>query len=132
MSESLRDGLIRALPYGRRYARALTGNQPEGDLLVAQSLRGLTSQPPAEGFTPLLQLYQAISRLYATDETHRSTQGPGLSSTQRQLLLLTTLEEINVETAARIIWPAPRPGRARAGNRTKAAPQRGADLRPDY
>ncbi|MCI1795167.1 MAG: response regulator, partial [Acetobacter lovaniensis] len=101
MSESLRDGLIRALPYGRRYARALTGNQPEGDLLVAQSLRGLTSQPPAEGFTPLLQLYQAISRLYATDETHRSTQGPGLSSTQRQLLLLTTLEEISVETAAR-------------------------------
>lgn len=103
MSESLRDGLIRALPYGRRYARALTGNQPEGDLLVAESLRGLTSQRPAEGFTPLLQLYQAISRLYAVHETERTTQGPGLSPTQRQLLLLTTLEEINIDTAARII-----------------------------
>ncbi len=103
MSESLRDGLIRALPYGRRYARALTGNQPEGDLLVAQSLRGLTSQPPAEGFTPLLQLYQAISRLYGLEEEQRSTHGPGLSPVQRQLLLLTTLEEVGVETAARII-----------------------------
>ena len=103
MSESVRDGLIRALPYGRRYARALTGNQPEGDLLVAQSLRSMTSQPPTEGLTPLLQLYQAISRLYTVDEARRSTQGSGLSPSQRQLLLLTTLEEINVDIAARII-----------------------------
>lgn len=103
MSESVRDGLIRALPYGRRYARALTGNQPEGDLLVAQSLRSMTSQPPTEGFTPLLQLYQAISRLYGVDEARRGTQGAGLSPSQRQLLLLTTLEEINVDSAARII-----------------------------
>ena len=103
MSESVHDRLIRALPYGRRYARALTGNQPEGDLLVAQSLRSMTSQPPTEGLTPLLQLYQAISRLYTVDEARRSTQGSGLSPSQRQLLLLTTLEEINVDIAARII-----------------------------
>jgi hypothetical protein len=33
------DDLIRALPYARRYARALAGNQLQGDALVADSLK---------------------------------------------------------------------------------------------
>lgn len=102
MSESLRDGLIRALPYGRRYARALTGSQPEGDLLVAESLRGLSAQRLKEGFTPLYQLYEAISGLFFRKGFAAEYDVAGLSVTQRQLLLLITLEEVPVEMAARI------------------------------
>lgn len=102
MSESLRDGLIRALPYGRRYARALTGSQPEGDLLVAESLRGLSAQRLKEGFTPLCQLYEAISGLFSRKGFAAEYDVAGLSVTQRQLLLLITLEEVPVEMAARI------------------------------
>ncbi|ASC07092.1 regulator [Acetobacter pasteurianus] len=102
MSESLRDGLIRALPYGRRYARALTGSQPEGDLLVAESLRGLSAQRLKEGFTPLYQLYEAISGLFSRKGFAAEYDVAGLSVTQRQLLLLITLEEVPVEMAARI------------------------------
>ena len=43
MANTRRDDLIRALPYARRYARALTGSQQRGDLLVAESLRELLS-----------------------------------------------------------------------------------------
>ncbi|GBR53957.1 response regulator [Acetobacter pomorum] len=103
MSESLRDGLIRALPYGRRYARALTGSQPEGDLLVAESLRGLSAQRLKEGFTPLYQLYEAISGLFARKGFAAEYDVAGLSVSQRQLLLLITLEEVPVEMAARIM-----------------------------
>ncbi|AOW46132.1 response regulator [Acetobacter ascendens] len=102
MSESLRDGLIRVLPYGRRYARALTGSQPEGDLLVAESLRGLSAQRLKEGFTPLYQLYEAISGLFSRKGFAAEYDVAGLSVTQRQLLLLITLEEVPVEMAARI------------------------------
>lgn len=108
MSESLRDGLIRALPYGRRYARALTGSQPEGDLLVAESLRGLSAQRLKEGFTPLYQLYEAISGLFSRKGFAAEYDIAGLSVTQRQLLLLITLEEVPVEMAARIIGVPPK------------------------
>ena len=37
--ETRREALIRALPYARRYARALTGSQVAGDTLVAESLK---------------------------------------------------------------------------------------------
>ena len=33
--------LLRALPYARRYARALAGGQEAGDRLVAEALRAL-------------------------------------------------------------------------------------------
>jgi DNA-directed RNA polymerase specialized sigma24 family protein len=41
MTTPRRDDVIRALPYARRYARALTGSQPAGDALVAECLRDL-------------------------------------------------------------------------------------------
>ena len=39
MTSLHREELIRALPYARRYARALTGNQATGDGLVAESVK---------------------------------------------------------------------------------------------
>ena len=41
MTSLRREDLIRALPYARRYARALTGSQPRGDALVADSLKDI-------------------------------------------------------------------------------------------
>mgnify|MGYP001301011863 CR=1 FL=1 len=69
MPESQRSELIRALPYARRFARALTGSQSEGDLLVAESLRDLSRQP--SGSLPAtLTLYQAISGRAASHLHH--------------------------------------------------------------
>lgn len=102
MPESLRSALIQALPYGRRYARALTGSQPRGDLLVAESLRTLTTSQHTDNLPSLCRLYQAISRHFAAQQEHDAPEH-GLSTIQRQLLLLTTLEEVSLETAARIV-----------------------------
>ena len=44
MTSLRREDLIRALPYARRYARALTGSQPRGDNLVAESLQEMLSR----------------------------------------------------------------------------------------
>lgn len=103
MSESLRDGLIRTLPYARRYARALTGSQPDGDLLVAEGLRNLSSQRSEDGFTPLQQLYKVISRLYVPTEGQTPSPVRDITTRQRQLLLLTSLEDVGLEMAGRIV-----------------------------
>ncbi len=103
MNSLRREDLIRALPYARRYARALTGSQPRGDALVAESLKTLLSDSTAKA--------DARSALYGT-VTRQFETGPGVSSAfivgglsqqQRQLLLLTSLEDVPVETAAGVV-----------------------------
>ncbi|MBO1361003.1 response regulator [Acetobacter sacchari] len=100
MPDSQRSELIRALPYARRYARALTGSQSRGDLLVAESLRALAIRP-TDRLPARLSLYRAISEKAASladgDVPH------SLSLLQRQLLLLTTLEDVPVERAADVL-----------------------------
>src|SRR5579884_889233 len=101
MTPSHREELIQALPYARRYARALTGSQQAGDRLVADSLRAMMEQG-AEG-DPRHALYRAV--------TERSGGGAeridGMSGVQRQLLLLTALEELAPDDAAAIVGIAP-------------------------
>ncbi|MBU8545673.1 MULTISPECIES: PhyR family response regulator anti-anti-sigma factor [Roseomonadaceae] len=106
MSEMDRTALIAALPYARRFARALTGAQSAGDALVAEALRqGLL---PVEGvrdgaMLARLSLYGAICRIAgAAPETEDLAAG-GLSRPQRMLLLLTSLEELEAEQAARAL-----------------------------
>jgi CheY-like chemotaxis protein len=99
MPLSRRQDLLRALPYARRYARALTGSQSRGDLLVAESLRGLALVDA--GSLPARQsLYQWISRHFRPNDTSGT---PGLGAIERKLLLLTSLEELPVSDAARIV-----------------------------
>ncbi len=81
------------LPYARRYARALVGSQPAGDAMVARALAERPAELPA-----LLSLYAGISRLTAMDAADGL-----LSMRQRQILLLTALEELPVEAAARVL-----------------------------
>jgi len=87
-----RDELVKALPYARRFARALTGEQAQGDDLVAAALRS----PPQEGPTRM-GLYAAVVRLSPREDR------PGLSYEERGLLLLTALEDVPLADAAAIL-----------------------------
>lgn len=89
-----RDELMAALPYARRYARALTGSQQDGDALVAEALAALSESPDGAR----MALYAAISR---RADSH-GTRGM-LGQRQRQMLLLTALENVPPEMAARIL-----------------------------
>src|SRR4051812_34198860 len=85
--------LIAVLPFARRYARALTGNQAEGDALVARAIPELSEDLP-----PKLALYSRITQLTADMEVPGNGRPLG-----RHLLLLTSLEEIPLADAARIV-----------------------------
>jgi CheY-like chemotaxis protein/DNA-directed RNA polymerase specialized sigma24 family protein len=96
-----RDDLVKALPYARRYARALLGNQAEGDRLVADGLRLLLDRDAEEGIHDARQaLYEAVTRRHLSHACHERQEV--LTATQLVLLLLTALEELPVEAAARI------------------------------
>lgn len=85
--------LMQALPYARRYARALAGNQAAGDAMVAGALRAGLPELPGR-----LALYAGVTRLAAAvpGATGR------LSAIERQLLLLTSLEELDLPQAAQV------------------------------
>ncbi len=110
--------LLRALPYARRYARALAGGQARGDALVAEALRAGLPEVPGH-----LALYAGVSARVAV----ASAEAPGgLSVLQRQLLLLTALEDLPVDDAATVVGLPPSLAReelevARAVLRTTAA-----------
>lgn len=93
-----RDELVAALPYARRYARALAGRQPEGDALVAKALGMLDTSPDGAR----MALYAAISRLAAAREPKGT-----LTPLQRQMLILTTLESVPPDMAARALGVSP-------------------------
>ncbi len=107
MTALRRDDLIRALPYARRYARALTGSQPAGDALVAECLRdtlaGGSPEDAADGITDARYvLYRGVTRRF--DASGRGGDpADGLSGQQRQLLLLTSLEDVSTADAAPIL-----------------------------
>jgi CheY-like chemotaxis protein len=100
MSEIDRAALIGALPYARRFARALTGSQAEGDGLVGQALRAGVLMVAGTRDGPLVArvaLYAAICRM-ATEMPE--PPAPGIGRTGRMLLLLTSLEELDAHHAA--------------------------------
>jgi CheY-like chemotaxis protein len=100
MSEIDRAALIGALPYARRFARALTGSQAEGDGLVGQALRNGVGAVPGTREGPLVArtaLYAAICRIAGAAP---EPPAPGIGRTERMLLLLTSLEELDTAHAA--------------------------------
>ena len=103
MTSLRREDLLRALPYARRYARALTGSQPRGDALVAESLQEMLSEAETDGEAKLA-LFRSVTRHFDKSSVPSSPFVIGrLSQKQRQLLLLTALEELPVATAAPIV-----------------------------
>ena len=112
MTSLRREDLIRALPYARRYARALTGSQPRGDGLVAESLQEMLSEASVEG-DPQHALYKAVTRRFDKASSGSSPFVIGrLSQKQRQLLLLTSLEELPIEAAAPVVGLSPKEAEA--------------------
>jgi len=105
MSGPDRTALVCALPYARRYARALLGSQERGDAVVASALRAaLADMPPGAGNAGIrAALYLAISddvRRGASRDGAAAPADEGISLLQRMLLLLTVLEEQPLAAAA--------------------------------
>jgi CheY-like chemotaxis protein len=90
MSAVTQGELLRTLPFARRYARALIGSQARGDALVAKALRaGLPPEVPGP-----IALFAGVSRLVP------DSPGEHITAKQRQLLLLTALEDLSLTDAA--------------------------------
>ncbi len=101
MTTTTRNELVAALPYARRYARALSGNQARGDALVAESVKEIL----AGGNLPRdarCALYACVTRSFERSAVARRATGT-LTGKQRQLLLLTSLEEMSVDQAAPVV-----------------------------
>lgn len=110
MSAIDRASLIRALPYARRYARALTGSQERGDAVVADALRRVMAAAAEDAATDAgarVALYGAIGDLVPPDAMPAAEAGPEMSPLQRRLLLLTALEEQTLSAAAAACRIAP-------------------------
>ncbi len=101
MSNARRNELTHALPYARRFARALTGSQEQGDALVAEILPATLSAGPVSG--DRLETRIALYRALAERTAAHATPAQGLPSRQRQLLLLTSLEELDLPSAAAVL-----------------------------
>ncbi|TCZ59898.1 PhyR family response regulator anti-anti-sigma factor [Roseicella aquatilis] len=99
-----RGALIRALPYARRYARALTGSQARGDDMVAEALKQVLAAPGtglAADAEARVALYGAIGDCVRYIEPkQRYDDAADMSLLQRMLLLLTALEEQPLTAAA--------------------------------
>lgn len=109
MTNVHREDLIQALPYARRYARALTGSQQKGDSLVAESLRELlsnTADAPSALREARYLLYWGVTRRYG-GEAPALASAETLSAKQRQLLLLTALEDVAPAIAGPILGMEP-------------------------
>ena len=103
MTAFRREDLIRALPYARRYARALSGGQERGDALVTSALRALMAAEASADGEARLALYREITQR-ANEVAPAATGVEGaLTQTQRHLLLLTSLEEVPLATAASLV-----------------------------
>ena len=114
MTAPRREDVIRALPYARRYARALTGSQPAGDALVAECLRDLLGNAAGtpDGIADARHLlYWGVTRRFDESNTHGAADG--LSTRHRQLMLLTSLEDVSAADAAPILGLSPEDANAR-------------------
>ena len=109
MTAFRREDLVRALPYARRYARALCGGQERGDALVGDAVRALLAAERSPDPEARQALYREITA--RTGETTPSAASFGLegalSQTQRRLLLLTSLEEVPLAAAADLLGLGP-------------------------
>jgi DNA-directed RNA polymerase specialized sigma24 family protein len=110
------------LPYLRRFARALTGSQAEGDDQVARLLEALIADPTPfpTSTSPKIALYQALMRTRRDESRLKSLAGGGptrlskaearlgvLTPLSREAFLLTTVEDFSVEDTAHILDIAP-------------------------
>jgi DNA-directed RNA polymerase specialized sigma24 family protein len=108
--------VVQHVPYLRRYARVLMGNQASGDSYVAATLEALVKEPdllaPVEH--PRIALYQLFSRIWNSVQVNRGAEhavdlmreGRHLSqitAMPRQAFLLVSVEGFSEKDAAAIL-----------------------------
>jgi DNA-directed RNA polymerase specialized sigma24 family protein/CheY-like chemotaxis protein len=113
---STSQAIVQHLPFLRRYARALTGNQASGDAYVAATLESLIADPKAieSNSNPRVALYRLFTKIWnsvAVNGTADATV-PNLAPEQhitqitprpRQAFLLVALEGFSEDDAAKIL-----------------------------
>jgi len=110
------------LPYLRRFARALTGSQAEGDNQVVQLLETLVADqsPFPADIAVKLALYRALMRMrrheaaqpsHARGSSAKLSEGESrlnaLTPLSREAFLLTTVEELGIPDAAQVLECSP-------------------------
>jgi CheY-like chemotaxis protein len=111
MMQDTAEVVRRELPYLRRYARALTGDQAAGDRMVHDALAALTrvAAPPQ---LDRLELFRALHRAVREDPGGGRKRDPDavialrldrLAPERRQALLLSALERLDAEQIAFIL-----------------------------
>jgi DNA-directed RNA polymerase specialized sigma24 family protein len=110
------DAVVQHLPYLRRYARALTGNQVSGDAYVAATLEALIDEPdlletPDLHRVTLFRLFSTIwnsisvndARELPTNEMAAERNLSQITPKPRQAFLLVSVEGFSEDHAARIL-----------------------------
>lgn len=124
---SLAHAIAPHLPYLRRYARALTGSQADGDSYVRSCLEALVDNPNRirRDISPRVALYAVFHQIWprpghitAGEDSAAAPSGglaesliserlSALTPTERQALLLTTMEGFSDDEAAQILGIGP-------------------------
>ena len=110
------DAVVQHLPYLRRYARALTGNQVSGDAYVAATLEALIDEPDLleasdHHRVTLFRLFSAIWNSISVndapeplaDEMAAERNLSQITPKPRQAFLLVSVEGFSEDNAARIL-----------------------------
>jgi DNA-directed RNA polymerase specialized sigma24 family protein len=110
------DAVVQHLPYLRRYARALTGNQVSGDAYVAATLEALIDEPdlleaPDPHSVTLFRLFSTIWNSISVNDAPEplaNEMGAERNLSQitpkpRQAFLLVSVEGFSEDNAARIL-----------------------------
>jgi len=114
---STSQAVVQHLPFLRRYARALTGNQASGDAYVAATLESLIASPKIleSGPNPRVALYRLFTKIWNSllvngkaDPVAEPNLAPEQHLTQltprpRQAFLLVALEGFSEDDAAQIL-----------------------------
>lgn len=113
---SLADTVAGLLPYLRRYARALTGDQPSGDRYAAATLDALLVDRSVfdQGLSRRVALFHTFHRIWVSSGAPVSGKEQGIAAraqkhlarltpNTREVLLLSTIEEFSRAEIAQII-----------------------------
>jgi DNA-directed RNA polymerase specialized sigma24 family protein/CheY-like chemotaxis protein len=104
------------LPYLRRYARALAGNQQSGDAYVAATLEALISDPKVlqRDASTRVALYKVFTKIWNSVSANEGSQPPvpgavaeqrlsQITPKPRQAFLLVALEGMSEDDAAKVL-----------------------------
>jgi DNA-directed RNA polymerase specialized sigma24 family protein len=110
------DVVVQHLPYLRRYARALTGNQVSGDAYVAATLEALIDEPDLLQAPDVhrVTLFRLFSTIWNSISVNDAPESPGnemaaernlsqVTPKPRQAFLLVSVEGFSEDNAARIL-----------------------------